>query len=135
MITTVDTSVVIPALASWHEAHTTARRACREVTCLPAHTLLESISVLTRLPGGLALAPVVAVAAVTAKFPDEPLTLTSQEYRQLTETIAAISLRGGQVYDALVAATAARHGARLVSLDARAAPFYRAVGVDHELLS
>jgi predicted nucleic acid-binding protein len=52
----------------------------------------------------------------------------------LTEAIAAAGLRGGQLYDALVAATAAAHGVRLISLDTRAAPTYRAIGVEYELL-
>ncbi|HZN71942.1 MAG TPA: PIN domain-containing protein [Micromonosporaceae bacterium] len=135
MTLTVDTSVVIPALASWHESHSVARKACREVTGLTAHALLEAISVLTRLPSGLALAAAPAVSVVRRKFPDEPLSLTGAEFAALAERIAAAGLRGGQVYDALVAATAASRGARLLSLDTRAIPTYRAIGADYELLT
>lgn len=39
-------------------------------------------------------------------------------------------IRGGALYDALIGATAAHHGCRLVSADRRAAPVYAAVGAD-----
>jgi predicted nucleic acid-binding protein len=131
---TVDTSVAIPALASWHEAHEVAREACRAVTQLPAHVTLETISVLTRLPGGLALAPKAAVAVVRGKFPAEPFALDASQYVALTDAVADGGIRGGQLYDALVAATARRHGVRLLSLDSRAVPTYQAIGVDYRLL-
>jgi predicted nucleic acid-binding protein len=131
---TVDSSVVIPALASWHEAHGVARAACHGVTQVPAHVMLESISVLTRLPRGLALDGKSATAVVRGKFPTEPLVLSPAQHVALTDAIAAAGLRGGQLYDALVAATAAAHGVRLISLDTRAAPTYRAIGVEYELL-
>ena len=44
-----DTSVLVPALVSWHEAHERARAAIREVSCVPAQVLVECYSVLTRL--------------------------------------------------------------------------------------
>ena len=135
MIVTADTSVVIPALAEWHEFHKVARSACRGVEAVPAHVLLESVSVLTRLPGGVALTTPVAVSAVRGKFPAAPLTLTAAEYDALAVVLADRGLRGGQVYDALVAATAASRGAKLLTLDRRAASTYRAVGVDVELLA
>lgn len=131
---TVDTSVVIPALASWHDAHTIGRRACRAVTHLPAHVLLETISVLTRLPRGRAVDVKTAVAVVRDMFPDQPLTLDSAGHASLAERAAATGLHGGQIYDALVAVTAAQHGMQLLSLDRRAEPTYRAIGVNFDLL-
>lgn len=134
MTLTVDTSVVIPALASWHEEHQRARVACRGVTALAAHAMLEAVSVLTRLPGGLALSAAPAVTVVRRKFPAEPMALTGREFVELSDLVAATGLRGGQIYDALIAATAKGRGARLLTMDTRAAPIYRAVGVDFELL-
>jgi predicted nucleic acid-binding protein len=131
---TVDTSVVVPALASWHESHDVARTACRSVRRLPAHVLVEAISVLTRLPGGMALDIGSAVTAVRGKFPDEPLVLGAAEHVALCATMVAAGLRGGQAYDALVAATVVQHDGRLLSLDTRAVPVYRATGVAYELL-
>jgi uncharacterized protein with PIN domain len=52
----LDTSCVIPLLSSWHEFHARtkhaydARLARRERLIIPAHALLESFSVLTRMP-------------------------------------------------------------------------------------
>jgi predicted nucleic acid-binding protein len=126
--------VVIPALASWHEAHPRARAACRGVTTLAAHAMLEAVSVLTRLPGGLALATAPAVAVVRRKFPAEPMALTGAEFAELSDLVAAAGLRGGQIYDALIAVTAQRRGMRLLTLDTRAVAVYRAVGADFEML-
>ncbi len=135
MIVTADTSVVIPALASWHESHEVAREACRGVDQLPAHALLESVSVLTRLPGGVALAAAPAVQVVREKFPGAPLMLSADAFIALTRVIAARDLRGGQIHGALIAATAASHGARLITLDRRAANTYLAVGVEVDVLT
>lgn len=135
MSVTADTSVVIPALAAWHESHTLARAACRGVTALPTQALLESISVLTRLPGGLAVPSAVAVRVLRQKFPATPLVLTAEEYADLADAVGAHGLRGGQVYDALVALTAASHKARLLSLDKRAVRTYQTMGVEVELLA
>jgi predicted nucleic acid-binding protein len=44
-------------------------------------------------------------------------------------------LTGGAAYDALIAATALRAGASLVSLDRRALATYQTVGVGFELLA
>ena len=46
----VDTSVVVAAFASWHQGHTSATAALARRPRVPAHVLLETYSVLTRLP-------------------------------------------------------------------------------------
>jgi hypothetical protein len=46
-VTAVDTSVIVPSLAHWHEAHDAARRSAQGAS-VPAHALLESYSVLSR---------------------------------------------------------------------------------------
>jgi len=45
-----------------------------------------------------------------------------------------LGIVGGAVYDAVVAATALRHGLTLRSLDRRATPTYDAVKVAYELI-
>ncbi len=45
------------ALSAWHESHDAAAEALEAVRVLPAHAMLETYSVLTRLPGGLAVPP------------------------------------------------------------------------------
>lgn len=48
-MTAIDSSVCIPALAAWHVAHERCRPVAAGAT-IPAHALLETYSVLTRLP-------------------------------------------------------------------------------------
>jgi predicted nucleic acid-binding protein len=129
---TADTSVVVPALTSWHEAHDRAVAAISAVSRLPAHVVVESVAVLTRLPHGLSVPVDTAVTVIGEAFPDTPWVLTSNEHRDLVAHIGRSRLRGGQVYDALVGATAKLAGATLLSRDRRAQPVYRAVGAQVE---
>jgi len=46
----VDTSVVVAAFASWHEAHAQAAAVLVERPRLPAPVALEAYAVLTRMP-------------------------------------------------------------------------------------
>ncbi len=131
---TADTSVVVPALADWHEHHAIARKAVRAVRRLPAHVVLESFSVLTRLPHGLALSTMTAAQLLSSGFPGSPLTLDAAGYARLPGLIAKAGLRGAQVYDALIAVTSAVSDFRLLTLDARAWPTYQAVGVQFHML-
>ena len=61
---TCDTSVLVPALLSWHPAHEECRAAVVEVAVLPSHVFLETYSVLTRLPAPHRVAARDAAAAV-----------------------------------------------------------------------
>jgi len=127
-LVTADTSVVVPALADWHEHHDIARAATTDIDRLPAHVLAESFSVLTRLPHGLSLAPDDATSLLFGAFPGPPLTLHAEAYCTLLQQLGAAGIRGGAVYDGLVAASAAGASAELLTLDARATATYRAVG-------
>lgn len=132
---TADTSVVVPSLASWHERHELAAPEVAEVERLPAHVVLESVSVLTRLPGGLAQPLSVAVEVMRLAFPGPLLMLPEGDYRDLFDALVDGGRGGGAVYDGLVAATARNHRATLLSLDRRAAPTYRAIGADVRMLA
>ncbi|WP_300007832.1 PIN domain-containing protein [Pseudonocardia sp.] len=125
---TADTSVVIPALLDWHDHHAVARPAMLGVDTLPAHVLGESFSVLTRLPHGLSLPPSDATELLLEAFPARALTLSADGHRELLRTLAVAGVRGGAIYDGVVAATAAEADADLLTLDGRAAATYRAVG-------
>ncbi|MGI8874747.1 MAG: PIN domain-containing protein [Egibacteraceae bacterium] len=127
---TVDTSVVVAVLSGWHEHHENALAAVDGIDRLPAHVLLESSSVLTRLPGGLARPLPEVVAALRMSFGGPLLTLPGPKHQALLEALAEAGLAGGAVYDGLIAATAHHHRARLLTLDRRAIPIYRALGVD-----
>jgi predicted nucleic acid-binding protein len=131
---TADTSVVVPALTSWHESHDIARRAISDVSRLPGHVVLEVVAVLTRLPHGVAVRAGTAVDVVRDAFPDDAWVLTAAQHRDLVTHIATSNMRGGQIYDALVGMTAQVAGAVLLSRDRRALPTYTAVGAAVELV-
>lgn len=101
-----------------------------EIDSLPMHVMLETLSVLTRLPGGLAQPLASAADLVRQAFPGALLTLPAARVPEFVSSLAEDGLGGGALYDGLVAATVRHNGARLLSLDARARPVYRAVGAD-----
>ena len=133
-LVTADTSVVVPALIQWHDAHARARSALRVVTTLPAQVLIESFSVLTRLPGGTSLRAGQAETALGRAFPDEPLVLHPPAFRDVIRRLAEAGLGGGRVYDAIVAAQAAKAGARILTRDRRALSTYAMFGLEYELV-
>ena len=130
---TADTSVVVPALIQWHEAHAVSLAALRGVKTLPAQVLAESFSVLTRLPAGTSLRPQQADTALGRAFPDEPLVLSPPALRDVIRRLAQAGLGGGRVYDAIVAAQAGEAGATILTRDRRALSTYAMFGVDYEL--
>jgi predicted nucleic acid-binding protein len=80
----VDTSIVVAAFATWHEAHEAARRVLDDAPRIPGHVALEAYSVLTRLPAPHR-APVVQVHAfLEAAFPEPWLALPGQELAPLS---------------------------------------------------
>jgi predicted nucleic acid-binding protein len=126
-----DSSVVVAALAPWHEAHAAARAALRDARpTLIAHVAYETTAVLSRMPEGHRVSPAVVLDALARGFPARWLTLDGARSRRALNAAVAAGLRGGALYDALIAATAARHGARLLSADRRARKTYEALEVD-----
>ncbi len=130
----VDTSVVVAAFASWHEGHASAAAMLAKKPRVPAHVLIETYSVLTRLPPPhRADAHLVAEFLKTA-FPEVPLILPPREHQRLIQEAAQGGLAGGAIHDALIAATARRAGAHLLTRDRRALPVYDRLGVGCKLL-
>lgn len=127
----VDTSLVVALFASWHEAHAVAREAVPAAAHVPAHVLLESYSVLTRLPPPHRAPENVVAAFLRKRFARKLLILPSAGHRSLLEVVAQRGITGGAVYDALIAATAKHADATLLTRDGRAARTYEAVGVDY----
>lgn len=131
----LDTSVVVPAVLSWHEAHSESAAAATGGS-LPAHALVETYAVLTRLPTPHRLAPEVARALLDGWFGDNrvlapSLRLSRSVHRRLED--AGVS--GGASYDGLVALTAQEHGAELLTRDERAAGTYGRLRVAHRMLA
>ena len=127
---TPDSSVVIAAFASWNEKHEVSVEALGDVRDLVAHVELEAYSVLTRLPEPLRAEPSLVAEYLREDFWGDRLTLPEHELRALVTRLAGLSISGGAVYDANVAATAHHHGRTLLSCDRRAARTYDKLGID-----
>lgn len=126
-----DSSVVIAAVAPWHTAHRPARAALIGVDArLPAHVAFETTSALSRMPEGRRMAPTLVLEALQRGFPKPWLALSGSDQRSCLRKAVEGGLRGGALYDALIAMTAAKHGANLVSADRRARPTYEAMGIE-----
>lgn len=129
---TPDSSVVIAAFASWNRHHEAAVQALEEnaVDDLVAHAELESYSVLTRLPEPFRAEPALVAEYLREDYSGGRLVLPERERRSLLTRLASLSIAGGAVYDAMTAATAARHGHALLSCDPRAASIYGRLDVE-----
>lgn len=125
----VDTSVAVAALDAGHLAHAPCVDVVRELRpALAGHAAFEVFSVLTRMPGALAVDPGDAVRLLERVFPDQ-VWLTPARSRALYGRLAAIGITGGAVYDALVGEAARTNGCELLTRDQRARRTYEALGV------
>lgn len=130
----VDTSVVVAGFASWHEHHALAAAALSRQPRIPVHVLVESYSVLTRLPPPHRAPAEVVAAFLAARFPQTPLALPPSAHLSLIEKAARAGLSGGAIYDALIGAAARHAGATLLTRDQRARPVYDWIGVRYEIV-
>ncbi len=111
-----------------------AAPALATVTTLPAHVLIETYSVLTRLPSGLAVSASVAADVLASRFGSAPLRLDAAARIAALERLASAGVFGGATYDGLVALEAQAHGRTLLTLDRRAQTTYTRLGVTIEVL-
>lgn len=134
-MTAVDTSVVVPALLSWHVDHERCRSAMVGAA-IPAHALVESYSVMTRLPSPHRIEGHVAEELLSAWFEPPRIVLApARLQREIVRRAATGGIEGGAVYDALVGLTAREHGQTLLTRDRRAVRTYEILAVDYELLA
>lgn len=124
-----DTSVLVAALLPWHDAHDESRATLAHVTHLPAQVLLETYSVLTRLPAPHRQAPAV-VAEALAELHVEVVGLPDDAIAGLPRRLCVAGIAGGASYDGLIATTVVHHEIPLHSHDARARRTYTRLGVD-----
>lgn len=107
----LDTSCMVAAVCTWHERHAATvtgieRRLDRgERLAIAAHALVETYSVLTRLPAPHRLTPADAWALVKANFVDPATvtTLTGPVHIALLGRLATMGIGGGRSYDAVIA--------------------------------
>lgn len=126
--TALDTSVAIPLLVQSHREHGDIVRWWRgHDVALSGHALVETYSVLTRLPGDLRVAPAEAARLIEERFAS-PLVLSAESARHVPRLLAKLGIAGGAVYDALVALAALEHDATLATRDRRARNTYEMVG-------
>ncbi|MET0896056.1 MAG: PIN domain-containing protein [Acidimicrobiia bacterium] len=131
-MTALDTSVAIPALASWHEAHDRIRRLVSDAS-IPHHALLETYAVLTRLPPPRRVDTATASLVLARRFP--PSSVLDPVRSDVVARLASAGIGGGATYDGIIALTAATHDEVLLTRDRRAASTYERLGVTFELLS
>ena len=124
----LDTSVAVPLLVQTHNEHLAVVRWWdgREIA-LCGHALVETYSVLTRLPGDLRLAPLDAARLIGERFV-KPLVLGSRAAARVPTLLGQLGIAGGAAYDALVALAAVEHDADLATRDGRARATYDAIG-------
>lgn len=96
---------------------------------LVEHCALETYAVLTRLPAPHRAPEHVVRDFLATRFRRPFLRLSAPAYREFLLRLPDHGLSGGASYDALVAATAASHGAELLTCDRRAAPVYERYGI------
>ena len=131
-----DSSVLIPALATSYEGHERCLAALAgRSPRLISHVAFEATSVLSRMPEGFRVTPVTVHAALDQDFADSWLVLDADAQRACLARAVDGGLRGGALYDALIAATAREHGATLLSADRRAQDAYEAMGADVAFLN
>ncbi len=130
----VDTSVVVAALASWHERHDAARAIVNVRPHLPVHAAYEAYSVLTRLPAPHRVPARVAAEFLRERFAEPWLDVQPSASWEMVDRWPEIGIVGGAIYDAVIASCAARAGLELVTCDQRALPTYAACGARIRLL-
>ncbi|MGH9293494.1 MAG: PIN domain-containing protein [Acidimicrobiales bacterium] len=130
----MDSSVVVAALASWHEAHEIARREAHG-QFVPAHALVESYAVLTRLPPPRRVGGATAQTLLATWFPPSRVLHPRRgSVGTFLTRMAGAGVSGGAAYDALVGLTAAGHGHVLLTRDRRAEPTYQRLGIEYRFV-
>lgn len=126
----IDTSVAVPLLVASHASHDeVASWAGVRPLAFAGHALIETYSVLTRLPGTARVAARDAVDLVTDGFEDA-LVPRPDRAVQVPAVLASAGVSGGATYDGLVAIAALDHKVPLATRDARARATYSAIGVE-----
>ncbi|RFA14070.1 VapC toxin family PIN domain ribonuclease [Subtercola boreus] len=130
----LDTSVAVPLLLHAHSAHAAVSAwAAGRILGLSGHALIETYSVLTRLPGDSRVGAADAVTLIDDNFPELYMLSTEATSRAHRE-LALHGVSGGATYDGLVALAARENDAVLVTRDARARQTYEALGAAVEII-
>ncbi len=128
VVVALDTSCMVAAVSPWHLQNRAARTAIDgqrdlgRTLAIPAPALVETYSVLTRLPAPHRLAPEVAWQLIEENYlrDGEVVTLPTASYMRLVRSAARDGHTGGRIYD-LVIAECARdsHAVALLTLNSQ----------------
>lgn len=130
----VDTSVAVAALDATHAAHADCVAAVRtRRPVLAGHAAFETYSVLTRMPGRLAVDAPTAADVLARVFP-EVVWLDVKANTTLQNRLGTVGITGGAVYDALVGEAARVNDRTLLTRDRRAMPTYDLLGVSYQMV-
>jgi predicted nucleic acid-binding protein len=106
---------MVAAMCAWHEHHGRAageirrRLTAGESMVIAAPTVIETYSVLTRLPPPHRVSPTDALALLNANFLSadrESVALTVDDYHEIVRSAPISGIAGGRVYDAVIVACA-----------------------------
>ena len=123
-----ETSVLVPGVLTWHPHHVASRAeiqtrlAAGQQMLLAAPALVETYSVLTRLPPPRRLAAHRVVELMAANYLDHGTVVAMDpgEYPAFFRLLASTHVAGGRAYDAVIAATSRSAGAAvLLTFNAR----------------
>ena len=130
----VDTSVAVAAVDASHSAHQLCRRVVVERRPgLAGHAAFETYSVLTRMPGALAVDSSTASTLLDRVYPVVHW-LKPDAVQPLLARLGQVGIVGGAVYDALVGEAARVNDCTLLTRDLRAKRTYDLLGVTYELV-
>src|ERR1039458_10062046 len=101
---------------------------------LIVHVAFETCSVLSRMPEGLRMEAAIVLDALEREFPEPWLALDHAEQRACLRRAVDAGVSGGALYDALIAGTAAKYDATLVSAALRARPTYEAMEIEAQFV-
>jgi hypothetical protein len=130
----VDTSAALALLREADPSHEAVTDAVRGRTLgLSGHALIETYSVLTRLPGQARITPNEARRIIAVEFPAS-VALPPDVALRAVALFAEAGIAGGAVYDGLVGLAAKAAGIPLLSCDRRAVGTYAALRADVRLI-
>ncbi|TVS11129.1 MAG: PIN domain-containing protein [Wenzhouxiangella sp.] len=117
MSVALDSSVLIAAVLDWHEHHPASHQEVERLAAsdgaavIPTHALLESYSVITRLPAPHRLRPNDARDLLDGSFRDWVTAPAPEQIWSLIGQLADAEMVGGAAYDALIVESALAAGA------------------------
>lgn len=125
----LDTSAAIALVQMTNASHDhVVEHVTGKTLGLAGHAMVETYSVLTRLPGAQRVGADQALALIRHNFPASH-TLRDPAGLDALKSLNEAGISGGSVYDGLVALAAREAGVRLLTCDRRALTTYARLGV------